>query len=103
MKEFKSRHGADLYKGTDARDHKVMMEKKKQKMMQKVRDEALKNKKEKKGPGNRSFGDKAMAKIQERSRPTRSKMIIKSGSGKKSGVQSGGRKHTGGRPGQGKR
>lgn len=32
IKDFKSRHGADLYKGEDARSNKVLLENKKKKL-----------------------------------------------------------------------
>jgi len=75
LKEFKSRHGQDLYKGEDARDHSKLLEKKSKKFMQKVRDNSAKEPKKKKG--GRSFSDRAMDKIQIASRPTRSKMIVR--------------------------
>ena len=56
----------------------MLFEKKQQKLLGKVREERQKNKTEtKKGGMGRSFGDKAMQKIQAASRPTRSKMIVK--------------------------
>lgn len=78
LKDFKSRHGADLYKGQDARSNATLIEKKKQKYMQKVRESNKQERSEsrKKGKG-RSFSDKAMNKIQKASRPTRSKMIVR--------------------------
>ena len=78
LKEFKNRHGSDLYKGTDARSNSALVDKKTKKYMAKVRDENKKDRSENKKKGNgRSFGDKAMDKIQMKSRPTRSKMIVK--------------------------
>ena len=64
------------------------MEKKQKKMLSKVREERQQSKNENKSQKQgRSFGDKAMMKIQAASRPTRSKMIVKSpklgGGGKK--------------------
>lgn len=57
-------------------------------------------KKPKAGPAGRSFSDKAMAKIQMASRPTKSKMIVKGGSmgGGRGGRGRGG---SGGRGGRG--
>lgn len=39
LKEFKLRHGQDLYKGEDARSHKTLIDKKTQKLMNKTRDD----------------------------------------------------------------
>lgn len=65
-----------------------MIDKKKQKMQDKMRLD--KEKKAKASPGGRSFSDKAMSKIQQRSRPTKSKMIVKSpGGGKRRGSKRG--------------
>lgn len=38
LKDFKQRHGQDLYKGDDAKSNKVLFEHKKKKMMAKIRD-----------------------------------------------------------------
>jgi hypothetical protein len=92
LKEFKARHGQDLYKGEDARSHKAIIDKKTQKLMAKTREEP-KNRAVGKG---RSFSDKSMAKIQAASRPTKSKMIIKSGGGGGRGGKGGGRGGRGG-------
>ena len=83
LKDFKNRHGADLHKGTDARSHSTMIDKKKQKFLQKQRENLQKEKAERPKGQGRSFGDKAMSKIVAASRPTRSKMIIRSGGGGK--------------------
>lgn len=42
LKDFKTRHGQELYKGTDARSHSTLIDKKKQKFMTKVRDNGMK-------------------------------------------------------------
>ena len=38
LKDFKLRHGQDLYKGQDARSYDTLIDKKKQKLMAKMRD-----------------------------------------------------------------
>mmetsp|Transcript_18434 Transcript_18434/g.31529 ORF Transcript_18434/g.31529 Transcript_18434/m.31529 type:complete len:96 (-) Transcript_18434:17-304(-) len=38
MKDFKKRHGSEIARGDDARSHKTMIEKKKQKLMSKTRE-----------------------------------------------------------------
>ena len=74
LKDFKQRHGQDLYKGVDARSHQPLIDKKKQKLQAKMRES--KPMKNATGRG-RTFGDKAMNKIQLASKPTKSKMIVK--------------------------
>lgn len=74
MKDFKRRHGSELYKGTDARSNQPLIDKKKQKFMQKIKETGKKNIK---GGGGRKFSDKANKKIVAGARPTRSKMIVK--------------------------
>ena len=61
LKDFKSRHGADLYKGQDARSHSTLIEKKKRKFMEKVKSSKSKDKKTQ----GRQYSEKAMAKIQQ--------------------------------------
>lgn len=39
LKEFKARHGQDLFKGEDARSHKTLIDKKTQKLMNKTRED----------------------------------------------------------------
>ena len=75
LKDFKNRHGADLYKGEDARSHSKLLDKKKQKFMQKVRENSSKERKN--GKKGKQLSDRAIDKIQMASRPTRSKMIIR--------------------------
>ena len=78
MKDFKRRHGQDLHKGTDARSHKTLIDKKKEKML--ARANSNKDSNRKSGP--RKFSEKAQAKITAAARPTRSKMIVKSKGGR---------------------
>ena len=79
MKDFKHRHGANLYKGQDARSNSTLIDQTKKKYMQKVRESNSQDKDHAKNKAKfgRSFGDKAMNKIQMASRPTRSKMIVR--------------------------
>ena len=77
MKDFKKRHGSKLYEGTDARDTKSMIEKKKARMLQKANMIKDKNRKGPMGQHGREFSKKAANKIVQRSRPTRSKVIVK--------------------------
>lgn len=60
LKDFKNRHGSDLYKGQDARSHSTLIEKKKRKFMDKVKQSKGKDKSKSQG---RQYSDKAMAKI----------------------------------------
>jgi len=91
MKNFKSRH-SDLMKGEDMRDQKGLIERKGKKMLDKIRQDR-KNGFKKKDGEKRSFGEKAKAKMIQRSAPTRSKMIIRnSNKGNFRGGKSGGRR-----------
>lgn len=74
LKEYKLKHGSDLYKGQDPKSHNTLINKKKNKMQQSAKEAKPKGK----TPGGRQFSDKAKAKITSASRPTRSKMIVKS-------------------------
>ena len=75
LKDFKRRHGSELHKGSDARSHEALFNKKKQKFQDKVRQN--KDKKSR-GPGSqRQYSEKANQKILMGQRPNRSKMIVK--------------------------
>lgn len=55
LKDFKRRHGADLHKGTDARSNKTLIDKKKEKMLQRVQANKDKNRKGPMGQRGRAF------------------------------------------------
>ena len=44
LKDFKNRHGKELHKGTDARSHSTLIDKKKQKLMDKMKKSGDKKK-----------------------------------------------------------
>mmetsp|Transcript_45895 Transcript_45895/g.33655 ORF Transcript_45895/g.33655 Transcript_45895/m.33655 type:complete len:104 (-) Transcript_45895:18-329(-) len=67
MKHIKGRH-SDINKGEDPRSYKAMLEKKRIKLRDKMRQGKR---------GKKEYGEKAMNKITQRSRPTRSKLIVK--------------------------
>ena len=82
MKQFKNRH-TDLNKGEDPRSNKQLIQTKQKKMMDKVRQNRKKGEKDPKGgKGRKDYGEKHRNKIIQRSKPTRSKVIMKSGGGK---------------------
>jgi hypothetical protein len=76
MKHFKNRHGSELNRGEDPRSNKKMIEMKKKKMLEKIRENSKKNSKGKKG--DKKINEKSWKKIVDHSRPTRSKAIMKS-------------------------
>lgn len=39
LKDFKQRHGSNLFKGEDAKSHKTLVDKKKQKLLNKMKDD----------------------------------------------------------------
>lgn len=86
MKNFQGRH-ADLMKGEDMRDQKGLIERKGKKMFDKIKQD--KNGFKRKDGEKRSFGEKAKAKMVQRSAPTRSKMIVRNGSGSRGGARGG--------------
>ena len=99
MKNFKSRH-SDLMKGEDVRDQKGLIERKGKKMFDRIKQD--KNGFKRKDGEKRSYGEKAKAKIIQRSAPTRSKMIVRNGGGPRGGATRGsfgGAKRGGGRGG----
>jgi len=55
LKDFKKRHGSDLFKGTDAKSHDVLIANKKEKFMQRIKDSSKKIKK----TGKREYKEKA--------------------------------------------
>ena len=85
MKSFERSH-KDLYQGEDVRNPKALIDSKGKKLQNRMnaqRGEDRKAGKSKhKNTGARSFSQKAQNKIVAGSRPTRSKMIVKSGGGK---------------------
>lgn len=104
MKQFRSKHKGELNRGDDPRSHDHMLKLKKQKLLEK---NGGKFKREKNGPDGK-YGDKQWKKIQEKSRPTRSKLIVKRGGAngkgqfKSKGGNSGGGKGGAGKGGAGK-
>jgi hypothetical protein len=88
MKQFRGRHKAELARGEDPRSHEHML---------KNKEKRLKKGGFKKGAGpGGEYMEKSWKKIQQGSRPTRSKLIIKrnaGGKGNKGGAfKKGGRK-----------
>jgi hypothetical protein len=63
LKEFKNRHGQDLYKGTDARSTATLMDNKKKAFLKQSLEQRKKDQAERPKGEGRSFGDKAMMKI----------------------------------------
>jgi hypothetical protein len=70
------------------RDQKGLIERKGKKMFDKIKQD--KNGFKRNDGEKRSFGEKAKAKMVQRSAPTRSKMIVRNGSGSRGGGARGG-------------
>ena len=89
FKQFKNRH--DLNRGDDPRSSDHIIKMKGKKLMEKMK------KGKKTGPGEK-YGEKQWKKIQDKSRPTRSKLIVKGNNGfKQRGGPGGGRGGRGGK------
>lgn len=94
FKQFGNKHKKELAQGDDPRSHDHLLDAKKKKMMEKASKTGFKR--EKAGPDGK-YGEKQWAKIQAKSRPTRSKLILKrnspngQGQFKSRGGSSGGR------------
>lgn len=78
-KEFKRRHGSELYKGTDARSTKAVIDAKRTKMYKKAEMNNERTNKSPMGQRGRDYTQKAADRIVRQSAPTRSKIIVKQG------------------------
>ena len=93
MKAFSKGH-KDFNKGEDARSNQHVVKMKKKKMLEKMKKngrEARGGERGEQSGGKRGgkYGDKQWNKIVEKSRPTRSKVIMKGGSGGRGGGRGG--------------
>lgn len=86
FKDFQNRHGDELKRGEDMRSNKSLIESKKKRMIDKLRQSGMKKGQDKSGikdklTGGKHIKEKAHNKIVKRSLPTRSRVITKTGSG----------------------